>query len=238
MIGQGLAKIASGMCGVFPVSGSFSRSALNLYVGAKTGWSTLFACACVVACLLWATPLLYHLPRAVLAAIIIVPVLGLIDVQIFVRLYQLSRIDGVVATLTFVVTLVSVPYLLGRRAWVKAISSALSAMALYGLERRLARLLRYRIFGRTATAFEGAAIWASPVDRFSESPAIRSHSETGWAARGAADFFFAGAGAASIWAMRSASDFSAAIAPPVPVVTTTVLAAANSCGATWRDDRG
>lgn len=93
LIGQGLAKIASGLCGGFPVSGSFSRSALNLYVGAKSGWSTLFACACVVACLLWATPLLYYLPRAVLAAIIIVPVVGLLDLAIFVRLYRLSRVD-------------------------------------------------------------------------------------------------------------------------------------------------
>ncbi len=111
LIGQGLAKIASGLCGGFPVSGSFSRSALNLYVGAKTGWSTLFACACVVACLLWATPLLYYLPRAVLAAIIIVPVIGLLDLAVFVRLYRLSRIDGALALLTFAVTLMSVPYL-------------------------------------------------------------------------------------------------------------------------------
>ena len=111
LIGQGLAKIASGLCGGFPVSGSFSRSALNLYVGAKTGWSTIFACACVVACLLWATPLLYYLPRAVLAAIIIVPVIGLLDLAVFARLYQLSHVDGVVALLTFAVTLLSVPYL-------------------------------------------------------------------------------------------------------------------------------
>lgn len=111
LIGQGLAKIASGLCGGFPVSGSFSRSALNLYVGARSGWSTLFACACVVACLLWATPLLYYLPRAVLAAIIIVPVIGLLDLAIFVRLYRLSRVDGIIALLTFAITLMSVPYL-------------------------------------------------------------------------------------------------------------------------------
>ncbi len=111
LIGQGLAKIASGLCGGFPVSGSFSRSALNLYVGAKSGWSTLFACACVVACLLWATPLLYFLPRAVLAAIIIVPVVGLLDLAVFGRLYRISRVDGALALLTFAVTLISVPYL-------------------------------------------------------------------------------------------------------------------------------
>src|SRR5450830_16169 len=43
LIGQGLAKIASGLSGSFPISASFSRSAINLYAGAKTGWATLFS---------------------------------------------------------------------------------------------------------------------------------------------------------------------------------------------------
>lgn len=111
LIGQGLAKIASGVSGSFPVSGSFSRSALNAYVGATSGWSALFCAACVVAFLLWATELLYHLPRAVLAAIIIVPVAGLLDLGIFRRIFCLSRVDAMVAGLTFLVTLAAVPYL-------------------------------------------------------------------------------------------------------------------------------
>jgi SulP family sulfate permease len=111
LIGQGLAKIASGASGAFPVSGSFSRSALNLYVGAETAWSTLFSAACVLACLLFATPYLYHLPLAVLAAIIIVPLVGLLDVQVFRTLWRASADDGAIAMLTFVATIASVPYL-------------------------------------------------------------------------------------------------------------------------------
>ncbi len=111
LIGQGLAKIASGASGAFPVSGSFSRSALNLYVGAETGWSTLFSAACVLACLLWATPYLYHLPLAALAAIIIVPLAGLLDFAVFRRLWRASPDDGAIALLTFVATIASVPYL-------------------------------------------------------------------------------------------------------------------------------
>lgn len=111
LIGQGLAKIASGLSGAFPVSGSFSRSALNAYVGATSGWSALFASACIVAFLMWATQLLYYLPRAVLAAVIIVPVVSLLDLGVFRKIFRLSRVDGAVAGLTFVVTLVSVPYL-------------------------------------------------------------------------------------------------------------------------------
>ncbi len=111
LIGQGLAKIASGLSSAFPVSGSFSRSALNLYVGAQTAWSTLFSAACVLACLLWLTPYLYHLPLAVLAAVIIVPLAGLLDFSVFVRLWRTSRDDGAIALVTLVATLASVPYL-------------------------------------------------------------------------------------------------------------------------------
>ena len=111
LIGQGLAKIASGASGAFPVSGSFSRSALNAYVGATSGWSALFTSVCVLACLLWATDYLYHLPRAVLAAIIIVPVIGLVDLRAFRTLWRSARDDGLVAVTTFAATLASVPFL-------------------------------------------------------------------------------------------------------------------------------
>ncbi len=111
LIGQGLAKITSGVSGAFPVSGSFSRSALNLFVGAESAWSTLFTAACVLACLLWATPYLYHLPLAVLAAVIIVPLVGLIDFAVFGALWRASADDGAIALVTFVATIVSVPYL-------------------------------------------------------------------------------------------------------------------------------
>ncbi len=111
LIGQGMAKLASGACGAFPVSGSFSRSALNLYAGARSAWSGVFASLCVAACLLWFTELLAPLPRAVLAATIVVPVLGLIDLGVFRRLWRYSRDDGAVAAVTFAGTLLAVPYL-------------------------------------------------------------------------------------------------------------------------------
>ncbi|MEK9801993.1 MAG: SulP family inorganic anion transporter, partial [Curvibacter sp.] len=52
LIGQGLGKIAAGFSGAFPTSSSFSRSALNLYAGAQTGWATVFS-AGVVLVALW-----------------------------------------------------------------------------------------------------------------------------------------------------------------------------------------
>lgn len=111
LIGQGLAKIASGASGAFPVSGSFSRSALNAFAGAVSGWSTLFAVVGVVAFLLFFTDALYHLPRALLGAVIVAPVLGLIDLGVFARLWRISRDDGAVALVSFVATLASMPQL-------------------------------------------------------------------------------------------------------------------------------
>jgi SulP family sulfate permease len=111
LIGQGLAKIASGFSGAFPVSGSFSRSALNLYAGASSAWSTLFSALCVLLSLLFLTDLIYYLPRSVLAAMIMVPVFSLLDFSAFRRLFKLSRDDGMIAFVTFIVTLFSMPRL-------------------------------------------------------------------------------------------------------------------------------
>lgn len=111
LIGQGLAKLASAVSGSFPVSGSFSRSALNEYAGARTAWSALFAAACVFAFLLAGTAALAPLPQAVLAAVVIVPVTGLIDVAGLRRIWQLARDDGLVALVTFAATLFAVPQL-------------------------------------------------------------------------------------------------------------------------------
>ena len=71
LIGQGLAKLSSALVGAFPTSSSFSRSALNLYAGARTGWATLFSVVVVLVAVLLLTPLLAHVPLAVLAAIVV-----------------------------------------------------------------------------------------------------------------------------------------------------------------------
>ncbi len=111
LIGQGLAKIASGLSGAFPTSSSFSRSALNLYAGAKTGWASIFAVLVVFIALLVFMPVLHHVPQAVLASIVLVAVIGLLKPQAFVRLWQLSKIEACIAGATFVVTLVASPQL-------------------------------------------------------------------------------------------------------------------------------
>jgi len=109
LIGQGLAKIAAAFCQSMPVSGSFSRSALNLASNARTGLSSVFAAGSVLLTLLFFTPYLYHLPRSVLAAMIILAVLNLIDVRALRQAWLASREDGLAGILTFVVTLAFAP---------------------------------------------------------------------------------------------------------------------------------
>ncbi|HRW71603.1 SulP family inorganic anion transporter [Ottowia sp.] len=111
LIGQGLAKIASGLSGAFATSSSFSRSALNLYAGAQTGWATIFSALVVLLALLVFTPVLRFVPQAVLAAIVVAAVLGLLKPREFVRLWRLARVEAVIAAITFVITLVAAPEL-------------------------------------------------------------------------------------------------------------------------------
>ena len=111
LIGQGLANIIGSIGKGYPVSGSFSRSAVNIQAGAVTGMSSVFTSGVVVIALLFLTPLLYYLPQSVLAAIIMVAVVGLINVQGFVHIWQAQKYDGVIAIISFICTLVFAPHL-------------------------------------------------------------------------------------------------------------------------------
>jgi MFS superfamily sulfate permease-like transporter len=106
-----LAKVASGLCGAFPTSSSFSRSALNLYAGAQSGWATLVSVAVILVILLFFTAVLQPVPQSVLAAIVVAAVLGLIKPHAFVRLYNINRVEAATAVVTFVITLLSAPRL-------------------------------------------------------------------------------------------------------------------------------
>jgi SulP family sulfate permease len=110
LIGHGLGKIASGLSGAFPTSTSFSRSALNRFAGARTGWSVVFSVALVGLALLF-TPALHHVPMAVLAAIVVVAVQGLIAPRDFLRVWKVSKVEAGIAVVTFAVTVLSAPRL-------------------------------------------------------------------------------------------------------------------------------
>jgi SulP family sulfate permease len=111
LIGQGLANIMGSMTQAYPTSGSFSRSAVNLNAGAKTGMSSVYTAVIVMVTLLFLTPLLYHLPKAVLAAVIMMAVFGLINFKAVKHAWDISKHDGIAAIVTFVATLGFAPHL-------------------------------------------------------------------------------------------------------------------------------
>jgi len=111
LIGQGLSNIVGSMTQSFPVSGSFSRSAVNQNSGAKTGMSSVYTAIFVLITLLFLTPLLYHLPQAVLAAIIIMAVIGLVNFSAVKHAWQAHKHDGIAAGITFIATLAYAPHL-------------------------------------------------------------------------------------------------------------------------------
>ncbi len=111
LLGQGIANIVGSFSQSFPVSGSFSRSAVNLNSGAKTGMSSVFAGVIVLITLLFLTPLLYHLPQAVLAAVIMMAVIGLVNFKAIKHAWHAHKHDGIAAIVTFIATLAFAPHL-------------------------------------------------------------------------------------------------------------------------------
>ncbi len=111
LIGQGLGNILGSVGKSYPTSGSFSRSAVNLQAGAVSGFSSVFTSLTVVVVLLFFTPLLYHLPQSVLAAVIMMAVIGLINVSGFVHAWKAQRYDGIILIISFGCTLVFAPHL-------------------------------------------------------------------------------------------------------------------------------
>ena len=111
LIGQGLGNLVSGMFQGYAVSGSFSRSAVNISSGAITGFSSVVTGVVVGITLLFLTPLLYHLPQATLAAVIMMAVINLVKVRPIIDAWKVQPHDGVVAIVTFLLTLIVAPHL-------------------------------------------------------------------------------------------------------------------------------
>lgn len=111
LLGQGIANIIGSFSQAFPTSGSFSRSAVNMNAGAKTGMSSVFAGLFVLLTLLFLTPLLYHLPQAVLAAVIMMAVIGLINFKAILHAWHTHKHDGIASVVTFIATLAFAPHL-------------------------------------------------------------------------------------------------------------------------------
>lgn len=101
LIALGAANVASAFSGAYPVAGSFGRSSVNLAAGARTQVSGLVCAAAVAATLLWLTPFFLHLPRAALAAVVIVAVWELLDFRSLREQWRFHRADAATHLATF-----------------------------------------------------------------------------------------------------------------------------------------
>ncbi|MEE9350640.1 MAG: sulfate permease [Thiotrichaceae bacterium] len=111
LVGQGLGNLASSLTNGYPVSGSFSRSAVNFSADARTGLSSVVTGILVAVTLLFLTPLLYNLPQATLAAVIMMAVAGLIQLEPIKHAWKVHRHDGIISIVVFIVTLIVAPHL-------------------------------------------------------------------------------------------------------------------------------
>ena len=108
-IGQGAANLVGSFFQCYPVSGSFSRTAINYASGARTGISSIITTFSVIITLLFLTPLLTYIPKAALAALIITAVLMLFNPREVFILWKMNRHDGIVAICVFSLSLISKP---------------------------------------------------------------------------------------------------------------------------------
>jgi sulfate permease, SulP family len=100
LVGQGGANLAAGLFGGFPVSGSFSASALNANSGAQSRISALVASGIIFLTLLFIAPYLSYIPRAILSGVVVAAVLQLVRLHEFKQIYTLSPSDGIIAVVT------------------------------------------------------------------------------------------------------------------------------------------
>lgn len=103
--GQGLSNIVGSFFSAYPAAGSFNRSGVNYEAGAKTPLSSVFAAIFLVVLVLILAPLAQFLPVAVMAGVLFLVAYGLIDQKNIKHIFQTSREESVIFTLTFLGTL-------------------------------------------------------------------------------------------------------------------------------------
>lgn len=93
LLGVGAANLAAAMGQGYPVAGGLSQSAVNDKAGARTPLALVFASITLALCLLFLTGLLENLPKAVLAAVVMTAIYGLLDFPALLRMLRISRLD-------------------------------------------------------------------------------------------------------------------------------------------------
>ncbi len=106
LVALGAANLAAAFSSGYPVTGGFSRSSVNFSAGANTGLASLITAGLIALTVLFLTPTFYYLPNTVLAAIIIVAVIGLIDLHTLRHVWRYNKADAASLLVTFTAVLV------------------------------------------------------------------------------------------------------------------------------------
>lgn len=106
LVGLGIANIIGAFFKAMPVTGGFSRTAVNKNAGANTGLAAIITAVLIGIALLFFTPLFYYIPNAILGSIIMVAVFGLIDIEEVKHLWKVKRDDLGLLAFTVAATLV------------------------------------------------------------------------------------------------------------------------------------
>lgn len=105
LIGLGMANFGAAFFMGYPVTGGFSRTAVNDQSGAKTALASIISVALIVLTLLFFTELFYYLPKSILAAVVLVAVSGLVDFKTPKLLWKADKMDFFLLMITFLATL-------------------------------------------------------------------------------------------------------------------------------------
>ncbi len=105
LIALGLANTGGAFFSAYPVTGGFSRTAVNYEAGARTGMASIITATAIALTVAFLTPYLYYIPGTCLAAVIMVAVTGLIDIKGAIHTFRVKRKDGYILLITFLTTL-------------------------------------------------------------------------------------------------------------------------------------
>ena len=105
LIALGAANVIGSLFQSYPVTGGFSRTAVNDESGANTPLAAIFSATIVILSLLFLMPLFYFLPKAILAAIVMVAIFKLVDIQLPIKLWKEGKVEFFLLMATFLSTL-------------------------------------------------------------------------------------------------------------------------------------
>lgn len=106
LVALGAANLGAAFTGGYPVNGGFSRSVVNFNAGANTGLASIITAVLIALTVIFLTPSFYFLPQAVLAAIIMVAVFGLIDLATLKHVWRYNKPDAISLLITFITVLI------------------------------------------------------------------------------------------------------------------------------------